>query len=415
MTLDKKYDVIVVGGGPAGSATATHLARAGRSVLLLDRAGFPRDKPCGEFYSPPVRGMLQTLGVYEDVLAAGPQRVTGAQVRCAGGRGGFTGSFTASRPQSPWANEGGFSLERIVLDDLLWQNAARCGAETRSGVSVRDVLQDARTGRIAGVRTDTGDFSAPLVVGADGSHSRIARAMNVVRPLPHLQKIALVAHYADVSAAEEEEPGIPSVEMHLGANRSVVGMAPGPGARANVTLVVGHGESSSIARLGPEAYANARLAADFPQVARRLGNKRPDRIVTCGTCGHTTITPVADGALLVGDAATFIDPFTGEGVYFGLRGAELAVEAIENALRRGDTSARGLAGYARARRRELAPKYMVCDLVQRIVHEPALIEAVARRFRRRPHLVERLLGVTGDMISPYRLLSPRYLLSFATA
>ncbi len=73
------YDVIVAGGGPAGAATATHLARAGRAVLLLERARFPRDKPCGEFLSPPVRGLLQELGVYPAVLAAGTDRAPAAR------------------------------------------------------------------------------------------------------------------------------------------------------------------------------------------------------------------------------------------------------------------------------------------------------------------------------------------------
>lgn len=410
---NRDYDVIVVGGGPAGAATAAHLARVGRSVLLLDRAGFPRDKPCGEFYSPPVRGLLSELGVYEEVLAAGARRIDGATVRCASGRQ-FGGGFCASRSASKWAAEGGFSLERRVLDSLLWDNARRVGADTTSAVSVRGVLRD-EANRICGVRTDQGMFTAPLIVGADGSNSLVAREMNVVRRLPHLQKIALVSHFSGVDSSGSKESDAAHVEMHLGNGGVVCGFGPGPDDTANVTLVVSRTEAAEIAGRGAAAYADALLSSVFPHLARRLAGARRTRIATCGTSGHVTQAPVADGALLVGDAAAFIDPFTGEGVYFALRGAQMAAEAIADALRRGDASARSLRPYACARRGEFAPKYMLCDLVQRVVHQRALIENVARRMGRRPHLAEQLLGITGDMVSPYRLLSPAYLLSLMTA
>jgi flavin-dependent dehydrogenase len=278
---------------------------------------------------------------------------------------------------------------------------------------VRAVLRD--RGAIVGVQTDQGAFRAPLVVGADGGRSRVAREMGAVRPLPRLQKIALVAHYAEVGL-EKDHP----VEMHLslaGDGRpggAVCGFGPGPGDTANVTLVVAESEARPVAAAGPAAYYETQLGA-FPPLAERLRGARRTRLLTCGTFGHTTTRPVADGALLVGDAATFIDPFTGEGVYFALRGAQMAAETILGALHRGDLSARALAPYAAARRRELLPKYAVCGLLQQIVHQTALMSFVASRFARRTALAERLLGVTGDMVSPYRLLSPGYLLSLLTA
>ncbi len=396
----------MVGGGPAGAAVATHLARAGRAVLLLERATFPRDKACGEFLSPPVRGLLQELGVYDSVLGAGARAVPGARVRCAGGET-FAGGYAASAARSAWAREGGLSLERLVLDRLLFENARRQGADAREGVGVRALLQE--RGAVVGVQTDRGVFRAPLVVGADGGRSRVARGMGVVRPLPHLQTIALVAHYADVPL-EADHP----VEMHLAPDGAVCGFGPGPGQTADVTLVVAEGEARPIAAAGPAAYYDNLLRA-FPPVTRRLRGARRTRLLTCGTFGHTVRRPVADGALLVGDAATFIDPFTGEGVYFALRGAQMAAETMLSALRRGDTSVRALYPYAAARRRELHPKYAVCGLVQRVVQRSALMSFVASRFARRPALAERLLGVTGDMVSPYRLLSPGYLLSLLSA
>jgi flavin-dependent dehydrogenase len=147
-----------------------------------------------------------------------------------------------------------------------------------------------------------------------------------------------------------------------------VRLRPGPDGSANVTLVVDRDAAPALASHGAAAYADALLPG-FPEVRERLHRARRVRTATCGTFGHTTFRSVADGALLVGDAATFIDPFTGEGVYFALRGAQLAAGTITAALGKGNASARALAPYERARRRELSPKYAVCGLVQRLVHQ----------------------------------------------
>jgi geranylgeranyl reductase family protein len=395
------YDAIVVGGGPAGSATATHLADAGFSVLLLERATFPRDKPCGEFFSPPVRAQLRTLGVYDAVCDAGIPAVVGATLYGAEGWT-FGGMFTSAN--HPCAPEGGFSMERRVLDRLLFENAARHGVDAQTGVSVRSLLRDT-DGRMIGVRTDAGMFTARVVVGADGGRSRVARELGVVRPIPRLQKLALVSHFSGI----RQDSASSRVEMHVGRRGSdciVCGVGPGLDGTVNVTLVVPEREGRNIACEGAAAYADSVLAAMFPALSERLSCAVRTRITTCGTFGHTTTTPIADGAILVGDAAAFIDPFTGEGVYFALRGAELAAETLIPALRRGDLSARALSPYAWARRRELAPKYSVCDLVERAVRTPGLLRTVAPYLRRFPSVMDRILAVTGDMSRPQSLLWP---------
>lgn len=404
--MEQIYDAIVVGGGPAGAAVATHLARAGREVLLLERAQTGRDKPCGEFFSPPVRGLLTELGVYEETLRAGVRDVPAARLVSADGTA-FEGCYT--NEQHPWAAQGGFSLERRVLDALLWQNAVRTGADARNGVTLRGLMRDA-SGTVVGVSTDAGEFRASVVIGADGGRSRVARDLGVVRPISRLQKIGLISHFERVSQTSDTR-----VEMHVGANGLACGFGPQPNNTANVTIEVPQDAAGSIAQEGAAAYCDRLLRDVFPTLAAKLSGARRTRIRSCGTFGHTTRTPIADGALLVGDAAEFIDPFTGEGVYFALRGAQMAAQTLETALRRGDVSVRGLRPYARARKHELSPKYAVCGLVERAVHSPGLMRVFAPKLGRAPHVVNALLGVTGDMANPYRLLSPRVLLGAVLA
>ncbi len=124
-----------------------------------------------------------------------------------------------------------------------------------------------------------------------------------------------------------------------------------------------------------------------------------------GCFGHHTTRATDDGAVLVGDAATFINPFTGEGVYFALRGAQIAAEAIHQALMRGDVSRQGLQPYDAARRKELLPRYQLCDAVQRVVHSPALLGWAANRLRRSASLTEVLLSTVGDIARPQDLFS----------
>jgi flavin-dependent dehydrogenase len=151
------------------------------------------------------------------------------------------------------------------------------------------------------------------------------------------------------------------------------------------------------------------LETQFPDVAERLsGVECEPAIRTIGCFGHICRPPVADGALLVGDAATFIDPFTGEGIYFSLRGAQLAAEVAASALRADDLSQTRLMTYARARR-ELNQRYLLCDVVQAVVRRPALLSRVVRRLNTVPGLADRLLSILGDLRPPTDALHPAFL------
>lgn len=388
-------DVVVIGAGPAGSATALFLARRGYAVTLLDRAAFPRGKVCGEYLTPgAVRLLRDEIGVLPRLLAAGATRLTQETIVPHIGRA-FSGETTA------------LACPRLVTDQALRDAAEDAGVRVQENFSVRRIERGGSG--FSGVTGTTVDgerqtISAKVVVGADGTHSLLARALGVVRPVPRLHRIALVAHYR--TAADGANFG---VTMHLPHDRSDaccgVGAACGLDRTRNVNIVVPQSEAPKMAGRRRE-YFEERLRVSFPEVWDQAGNAAqvgPLRSVGC--FGHHTVRATGDGAVLVGDAATFIHPFTGEGVYFALRGAQLAADAIDRALRQGDVSRRSLAVYDQARRMELLPRYRLCDAVQKIVHSPALLGWGAARLHRSRPLTDLLLRTVGDLARPADLFT----------
>ena len=401
---ERETDVVVIGAGPAGAATAIFLARQGHQVTLLDRARFPRSKPCGEYLTPgAVRLLRDELGVLPALLAGGAAWLS--QERITTHWGCEFGGPTAA-----------LACPRSVTDQVLFDKAIEGGVLVREGFAARQILWDGAA--VAGVQGRNGDGESEVVrarvtVGADGSHSVLARALGVVRPVSRLQRLALVGHFASVPA------GCPEVTMHLPRDGSDaccgVGAACGPGGTRNVNIVVRTSEAPVMAgRL--DAYLRERLQRSFPEVWAMIGDAAfVGPLQSVGCFGHHSTRASHAGAVLVGDAATFVHPFTGEGVFFALRGARLASDTIDIAVRRGDTGSRMLRHYDEARRRELMPRYRLCDAVQHVVHSPPLLAWAAERLRRSATLTDVILQTVGDVIRPADLFSlPTFRLALGT-
>ncbi|HEY8469324.1 MAG TPA: FAD-dependent oxidoreductase [Longimicrobiales bacterium] len=410
------WDAIVVGAGPAGSATALLLARAGHHVLLLDRRHFPRAKPCGDCLSPEAARVLDRLGLLADVQAARPARLAGWRIIAPAGHA-FEARFAEYANGDPRL-ETGIAIRRESLDAVLLAGARRAGAVVRTGVHVTDLLRDAR-GHVAGI-VARGENGAPLrlharlVIGADGLRSVVARRLGLVRRGPRLRKLSLTAHVRGLAG-----PGRLG-EMHLAAG-ACAGVAPveEPGdddvasaPLANITLVVDADRFGREAARDPLAFFRSMLAR-FPGLAPRLpllGS--PLHLLASGPFDWPTRTVVADGAALVGDAAGYFDPFTGQGIYQALAGAELLAGEADLALRQGDVSARALRRYAARRRRMLRDARILQHLIDHVIRRPVLADAAIRRLARAPTAAAALIAATGDMLPPRRLLSPDITLSF---
>jgi len=390
-------EAIVVGAGPGGSATAALLAAAGHRVLLLDKAGFPRHKACSEYVNPEGARILRDLGLEGDVLAAGAHRMEAMRVHAPGG-GDFLADFHGVEP-----GRAALGLSRYRLDHLLLQRAQESGAEVVERAHFRDVLVE--DGRVKGVAATIGGtrhtLRAPLVIGADGHHSAVSRALGLDVPMRWPRRTGLVAHYRGVTGLDRHG------EMHV-ARHGYAGLAPLEDGLTNVAFVAA--DRDVAARAGSlDDYFVAGLAAIPAVTAKLRGAERVGGIRGVGGMARRARRVSGDGYLLVGDAASFLDPFTGEGIYEALRAATLAAPVAGAALRAGDPSARALAPYRVARRRAFTAKRQVCWIVQGFVHTPVLMDYVTARLDRRPALGDTLAGVLGDFRPAAQALSPLFL------
>jgi flavin-dependent dehydrogenase len=392
----ESHDVVVVGGGPAGSATAAHLAGAGVDVAVLDRARFPRPKACAEYGSPETVRELDRLGVLPALEAHGTTWLTGTSVTAAGGNR-MTGRF-ADAGGSPFRNTG-LALPRRLLDAELVAVAAGGGATVHEGVRLRAVSHR-RDGRLAlSLDTEAGrrEVSCRVLVGADGLRSRVARELGL-RSQGGLRRVAFVVHVDGIS-----EMG-PAAEMHV-ARRGYIGLNPIDACTTNLALVV-PADEARFARGDAAGFLRQRLG-DFPELVRRIDLRRGvDRVMVTGPFDARCRRSVADGTLLVGDAAEFFDPFTGEGILTALVGARLASTAVVAALADGGpVRAARLAGYRHARRRAFLGKWLLERAIGYALDQPALFDRVVGRLERRG-MGSTMVGVTGGFLPHSRILNP---------
>jgi 2-polyprenyl-6-methoxyphenol hydroxylase-like FAD-dependent oxidoreductase len=262
MRCDESSRVVVVGGGPAGSTTAWWLARAGIPVTLVDRARFPRTKPCAEYLSPQSSRVLDALGVLGAVERSGAAQLAGMRISATDGTT-FEGRFLADHGYRGFRDLG-LSLPRLVLDALLLDNARDAGVRVIEGFRVTGLRRGAGD-RVTGVAGTDAEgtpttLGARLVVGADGLRSVVARELGLARRSRFPRRFAFVAHFRGVEGVGDHG------EMHV-ARDGYVGFADIGHGLVNTSLVVPSAVAQG-ARGDPATFLSRWLAA-HPRLAPR--------------------------------------------------------------------------------------------------------------------------------------------------
>jgi geranylgeranyl reductase family protein len=373
-------DVLIVGAGPAGCVTATVLARAGVRVRLIDRAKFPRGKLCGDTLNPGTLAILRRLRLARVADATGLE-VHGMRVT---GEGGV--SVTGRYPRGLH----GRAIARRDFDWALLQEALGAGVEFDERVTIRGAIVGDR--RIEGVTTGsnggTRTLRAPVTIAADGRHSTLAFALGLAHHPQRPRRWAIGAYFEDVHGTSSLG------EMHIRPGR-YIGVAPLPNGLTNACVVTPSSAADDGLR-DPAMRLTRALSADAALRDRFAGARQVSETTVLGPLAvdATADAVVPDGLLLAGDAAGFIDPMTGDGLRFAIRGAEIAAEAALLALEHGWEGVQSRA--AAARRREFARKWRFNRALRALVGSTAGIRMASAGAPLAPALVRALIARAGD-------------------
>jgi 2-polyprenyl-6-methoxyphenol hydroxylase-like FAD-dependent oxidoreductase len=386
-----RNDALVAGGGPAGSVCARELALRGFAVTLIERSAFPRRKVCGEYLNVGAVRLLDELGAGESVRAAASPL-----------RGIRLVPPAAPTVELPFPGTA-LALARETLDAILL-DAARASGVTVLRAHVEDVLRDGERASGFIVRCEDGsrdELRARFIVGADGSGSLVARKLGLVVPSRGTRRFAVGGHYRGFGDLGEH------VEMYVGAG-AYFAINPLDAMLANVMVVVPDRSLAEWSRAVDDGVRGR--AAELGRGVRSFsGTERVGARASIGPLAFDVASAAAPGALLAGDAAGFLNPFTGQGVYLALRTGRAAAQTIAAAFADPQQEAPSFERYAASRASDLRVRKRLSEMTNLLIDVPLLARRAAARLARFPDLGEALLGALSGAIAPERALSPALL------
>jgi len=380
-------DVVVVGGGVAGSAIARLLGEAGHGVIVLEKAHFPRDKPCGEGIMPTGVRLLDHWGILGHIPSAERHPIRGVRF-VIGGAISVQGDF----PDIGDGHRTGLGVRRLLLDEVLLRRAqSHPNVIVHEGEPAIDVRRNG-SGAVE-ILTPSGCYRARIVVGADGLRSLVRRRLGLPVHCGRRKRFGMRTHYR--LPAESRLDDYVCVRIDAGDQCFTT---PIGDKEVQVSLLVEKDGMKSFAGRLDEAFGES--LARRPQICELLANAR--RISPVLTCGPFDVWPqrrAADRAVLVGDAGGYLDPITGEGISLALQGAIWAGEVIDEALRCNDLTARRLLAYDHRFTRSIRHYRWLTRALLIISRHQQIAKRVVAKLSRCPELYTKLLGVNCGMLS----------------
>lgn len=340
------FDLAIIGGGPAGCAAAIIAARSGARVLLLERSCFPRHKVCGEFVS------AESLGLLADLLATDFQHLIPDAPRISETRIFVDGTTLRTGIDPPAA-----SIARFDLDSALWETCIAVGIECRAETTVRAV-EGVGPFRIA---TDNQVFKSRALMNASGRWSSFTSPAVRARA-PNTKWIGIKAHYHEPAAS-------PSVDLYF-FDGGYCGVQPicaadnAFGTRVNACAMVRADVAntmSDVLRQHPVLYERSRAWRPLTQP-----------VSTSPLVFHEP-EPVQDAMLQIGDAATFVDPFVGDGISLALRSGALAAECLYSFFRGECSLDQAAALYRSAYRERLSHVFTISSVLRGLLRWPRIV------------------------------------------
>jgi geranylgeranyl reductase family protein len=360
----KTYDIIIVGGGPAGCALSIYLARDGYSVLLMERETFPRDKVCGDFVSPKGLCYLMELDCWEPIVALGCTPITRSSVYL-NGRWLTQGSLPHLADHPTF----GLTIPRSKLDEILFRQAQRDGAHTVEGCRVVDFQTGPRGVTVgAEINGRYNHFAARVIVGADGANSTVARKVGLEMTDRRFVFPSLRAYCSgftlDHTVVYFDRDFFPGFGWIFPVNGSLcnigVGMVKEPLTKHELCLRDFFGRLKTfVADLAHDQGSTVAISRPAGWPVKTYGGARRNYF---------------DRGLLVGEAACFVDPISGEGIPLALTSARIAASHLRQVFERGKFDLEAFSDYERLWRAHWDPDLKVSDLIVSLIRNRHLVD-----------------------------------------
>ncbi len=397
------YEVIIVGGGPSGSSTAMFLKKNGvNNILLIDKARFPRDKICGDAFSGKSVGIARELGILKDFDKVPNEGVYGVIFSSPKGTIldiPFPGSERKTQTKP------GFVVKRINGDNVIFQNAKKM-VDTLEDFTVTDLILE--NDFVAGVKGKTKDgkeaeIRAKIVVGADGTSSVVAQKVGQGILPPEHQVIATRGYYKGVTGMTG------NIELHF-VNEIMPGyfwIFPLDNGWANVGLGVLTSEKQKrkldLKKTQEEIIANNALFKERFKDAKI--DEQGIKIWTLPLASHHRKNH-GNGWVLVGDAASLIDPFSGEGVGNALTSGKFAAKHIARALKEGNFSEQNFDAYDKELWDTIGPEIKTSYNLQKLGSKKWLLNLVIDKAAKKPKVRAAISGMLANEEAKKETISP---------
>jgi geranylgeranyl reductase family protein len=395
-------DVVVVGAGPGGSATAYHVARHGLRVLLLEKSHFPREKVCGDGLTPRAVRQLVRMGI--DTSNAGWVRNRGLRVIGGGMRLELDWPDLATFPAY------GLVRTRLDFDDILARRAVEAGAKLRTGTTVTGPVLDGDD-RVAGVTAELegGEpvrFTAPLVIAADGVSGRLPLALGLTKREDRPIGVAVRQYFR--SPARHEDDYLESW-LELRSREGGDKLLPGYGwlfGLGDGRVNVGLGVLNSSDAFGKTNYRNMLgdwLASTPPDWGLAdPANADGKALGAALPMGFNRVPHYTRGLMLVGDSGGMVNPFNGEGIPYAMESGELAAEIAVQALANpaGLARERALAQYPIELKARYGGYYRLGGVFVKLIGNPQVMRLATRHGLPHPVLMRFVLKLLANLTDP---------------
>ena len=397
----KKFNVVIVGAGPAGSACAIKLSSSGLKVALLDKASFPRDKTCGDALSIDVVNQLSLLS---EELAL-EFRQFGAKVPSYGVKIFAPNHQCLDIPFFYKDQKScGYICQRFDFDHLLLQHLSRYSTvQTFQNCAVTEVRQQADSVLL---KTTLGDFEGQMVIGADGAHSVVSKYLGPIKVEKEHYSAGLRVYYEGVSSFHADN----FIELHFFKDilPGYLWVFPLPDNKANVGIGV---LSSAVAakKMNLKEILNYYLQS-APTLKERFKNAQPlETVKGYGLpLGSKRRTLSGERFLLTGDAAALIDPFSGEGIGNAIRSGRVAAEQVTKCFARQNFSAAYNQAYDKEIYGRMWKELKVSRTLQKLVKYPWIFNFIVKKANQSKHLQQFFIQALANIEQKKLLTKPGF-------